>query len=668
LNDSRALSIVIAAPAPTSVNVTAQGGATTVAQGGQLQFSANVLPAQAPQQVQWGVAGHTGATISNAGLLTVNASVPVGTALTVTATANGTSVSGNATVNVAEAVTSFTVTFDLNGGTHTGGGQLTQTVQAGSAATAPTVTYTNHSFSGWSSSVTGMTLGNITGNVTFTANWTWIGGGNDNGTSNGGTWTPTQNATNFTIHGVTVNFTVSNNIATLQMPDAVITQIINATNNGNFNSTVSFNLSNLQGRSNLTGVQMPSVALERFANANLAVEIRLPNGTVHLDDVAAANAAEQASANITISLSRLTNAQRNQLNNAQRAVINNGDAIFRITMASGNVGISDFGDGVATVTLPFTGIFPAAVWYMNNAGEFVKMESTYNRTARTITFTTNHLSLFVAGHDDGTRNEVTAGDTDEGITDIPPGGYPNANYNPLTGAGDTEWINPFVDVSEVDWFFESVRFAHQNNLFSGTSATTFSPNSPMTRAMMVTVLHRMAGEPSVSGIANNFTDVQDGAWYDNAVRWAAANGIVSGIGNSQFAPGNNITREQMAVILNNFARHMGLDLPTIRTGVFVDEAEISAWAQDAVNALFEAGVISGMGNNHFNPRGQGTRAEVATMLRNFMDAVRFGPFAAGTDDYAILRDEDLYYHRKDEDESEQSLDSEENGEDEYVLR
>jgi len=156
-----------------------------------------------------------------------------------------------------------------------------------------------------------------------------------------------------------------------------------------------------------------------------------------------------------------------------------------------------------------------------------------------------------------------------------------------------------------------------------------------------------------STLNSPFTDIADTAWYHDAVAWAAANGIVSGIGNSQFAPSNNITREQMAVILNNFARHMGLDLPTIRTGTFVDEAEISAWAQEAVNALYEAGVISGMGNNHFNPQGQGTRAEVATMLRNFMEAVQFGPFAAGADDFAMLRDEDLYYDRRDEDELEQ---------------
>ena len=110
---------------------------------------------------------------------------------------------------------------------------------------------------------------------------------------------------------------------------------------------------------------------------------------------------------------------------------------------------------------------------------------------------------------------------------------------------------------------------------------------------------------------------------------------------------------------------MGLDLPTIRTDVFVDEAEISAWAQEAVNALYEAGIISGVGDNRFNPRGYGTRAQVATLLRNFMDAVQFGPFAATTDDYAMLRDEDLYYDRREE-EAERALagnDEEDNGAD-----
>jgi len=171
----------------------------------------------------------------------------------------------------------------------------------------------------------------------------------------------------------------------------------------------------------------------------------------------------------------------------------------------------------------------------------------------------------------------------------------------------------------------------------------------MTRAMMVTVLYRMAGEPSVDGLTNTFTDVENGRWHTAAVTWAAANGIVSGIGNGQFAPSNNITREQMAAILYRYAEHMGLTLPTIRTGTFADEAEISAWARESVNAMFEAGVLNGVGDNHFNPRGQGTRAEVATMLRNFMDAT-----GHGTTDPAMPNDDELYFDRREEEEAEQN--------------
>jgi len=137
-----------------------------------------------------------------------------------------------------------------------------------------------------------------------------------------------------------------------------------------------------------------------------------------------------------------------------------------------------------------------------------------------------------------------------------------------------------------------------------------------------------------------FEDVSPSAWYYNAVAWAEASGVVYGVGNGQFAPGNNITREQMAVIFFNYANFIGLELPTISTGTFADEGQISGWALQPVSAMFEAGIISGVGNNHFNPQGQGTRAEVATMLRNFMETVPFGPFAAATDDFAILGDED----------------------------
>ena len=196
--------------------------------------------------------------------------------------------------------------------------------------------------------------------------------------------------------------------------------------------------------------------------------------------------------------------------------------------------------------------------------------------------------------------------------EIPP------DTTPLGDLPPTPWTNPFTDVNDEDWFFQSVRFAHQNNLFAGTSSTTFSPNATMTRGMMVTVLHRMVGTPLAENSA--FSDVADGQWYANAVNWAAENGIVAGMGDGRFAPNASITREQMAQILNNYARFMGLELPSIRTGVFNDEEQISGWASQAVSTMFEAGIISGRGNGNFDPQGNATRAEVATLLRNFLEA------------------------------------------------
>ena len=179
------------------------------------------------------------------------------------------------------------------------------------------------------------------------------------------------------------------------------------------------------------------------------------------------------------------------------------------------------------------------------------------------------------------------------------------------------WANPFSDVKESDWFYNSVKYAHGSGLFSGTSVTTFSPNATMTRAMMVTVLHCMAGAPVAAKAA--FADVPDGAWYGDAVNWAVANHIVSGIGNDLFAPDAAVTREQMAVMLYNYAKAMHIQLPATRaTGSFADADQISAWAKEAVDAMYAAQILNGKGDGMFDPRGTATRAEVATMFMNFL--------------------------------------------------
>ena len=118
----------------------------------------------------------------------------------------------------------------------------------------------------------------------------------------------------------------------------------------------------------------------------------------------------------------------------------------------------------------------------------------------------------------------------------------------------TNGVLPFTDVREADWFYDDVVYAYENGLFSGTSDTTFSPNASMTRAMLVTVLYRLEGQPTVSG-RSGFSDVKLNSYYEDAVTWAADNGIVNGTGATTFSPNTNVTREQMAAILYRYAQY-----------------------------------------------------------------------------------------------------------------
>ena len=147
-----------------------------------------------------------------------------------------------------------------------------------------------------------------------------------------------------------------------------------------------------------------------------------------------------------------------------------------------------------------------------------------------------------------------------------------------------------------------------------------APDATMTRAMMVTVLYRMAGSPAAGN--SQFSDVPANIWYAEAVSWAASNGVVNGVGNNLFAPEENITREQMAVMLHNYCLLKNVTLPTTTTAHFSDAAAISDWAKSAVQAMANAGILKGMGDHTFVPRGNATRAEVAQMFMNFLEAMK----------------------------------------------
>ena len=202
--------------------------------------------------------------------------------------------------------------------------------------------------------------------------------------------------------------------------------------------------------------------------------------------------------------------------------------------------------------------------------------------------------------------------------------------NPPTGIDDVTvppsgYQNPFSDVVKGAWYYDSVMFVYSNGLMTGTndSPMLFSPNLPTTRGMIVTILYRLNGVPDVVDLPNPFDDVPAGAWYADAVKWAAENNIVSGYGGGKFGPMDNITREQLATILSNFANFAKMTFPVVHeyTG-FADEASISDFAEDAVERLFIAGIVGGKPDNNFDPRGSATRAEVSSMLTRLIIAAR----------------------------------------------
>ena len=184
------------------------------------------------------------------------------------------------------------------------------------------------------------------------------------------------------------------------------------------------------------------------------------------------------------------------------------------------------------------------------------------------------------------------------------------------------FANPFVDVNDGDWFFDSVAYAVKNGLFKGTSDTTFAPNSNMTRAMFVTVLYRMAGEPDASKYDNPFEDVKDGMWYTDAVCWAAANGIVKGVSDKAFAPNADVTREQAAAFMQRYASFQKYDVSAKNDlSAFTDAASISSWAKADMQWAVGAGLINGMTKTTIAPQGTATRAQVATILMRFCESV-----------------------------------------------
>lgn len=178
---------------------------------------------------------------------------------------------------------------------------------------------------------------------------------------------------------------------------------------------------------------------------------------------------------------------------------------------------------------------------------------------------------------------------------------------------------PFADVESDDWFYEDVQYVYSKGMMVGTKEDQFTPHATTTRGMIITILYRLEGEPTVSGL-NAFDDVAEGEWYSAAVKWAVKNEIVGGYGNGKFGPEDVITREQMAVILYRYAAFKGQDMTKAADlSKFTDNGEISGYAVPSLGWANAEGLVSGKGSGILDPLGSATRAEAAAILHRFCE-------------------------------------------------
>ena len=259
-----------------------------------------------------------------------------------------------------------------------------------------------------------------------------------------------------------------------------------------------------------------------------------------------------------------------------------GASVTKVTITSGSKSITSFGGRAITLLLPVSeSLFQTGkrcvVYQISESGAVDELTGLCRRQNNQlwVEVTTTHLSTFIA---------------------VPPIRL------------------PFTDVKESDWFYDAVVYAYTNELFNGTSATTFSPNSTMTRAMLVTVLWRLEGTPA-AGSASTFADVEPGSWYTDAVAWASSVGIVNGTSATTFDPNGSVTREQIAAILYRYAKTKGWNVNGASSlNVFADGSQVSEWAVRSMEWTYAKGLITGKDAGRLDPRGQASRAEVATIL------------------------------------------------------
>ena len=280
-----------------------------------------------------------------------------------------------------------------------------------------------------------------------------------------------------------------------------------------------------------------------------------------------------------------------------------------------NAGVTSTTVTVASTGIPVTSVSIIGGNFSLEAGATRQLEvsvSPANATNRNVAWSSNNTSVatvsangVVTGRATGTAT-ITATSQD----------------NSAISSSITVTVTPATQFNDIagHWAIDAINTVTSAGLFQGTAPGVFSPQSSMTRAMFAQVLANLEGA-NTGAYTANFNDVSSGAWYFGTVGWAADSGIITGVGNGNFAPNTPVTREQMAVMLYRYAEIKGITLPSITSGSFTDQGNISYWAVDAVSAVQAAGIVTGRPDGRFDPQATATRAEVATIFARFLEIV-----------------------------------------------
>ena len=363
---------------------------------------------------------------------------------------------------------------------------------------------------------------------------------------------------------------------------------------GNAQPVVTLDLS---GVADATAAVLSVEAAKLFSEHDVSVTVKLPDADITLAPDALAVLAAANNDSTTLITVEAAVVPKKELKGMQAAQVKGYETVVSIDVFAGGEKI----DVPLTVSLPYTlkaNENPAAVriWYMDADGNLTDLKGVFDPGTGMITFTVGHQSYFVVG------------------------------YDPVA-----LWVNIFSDISDEAWYYDAVAYANYYGLFEGVGGGHFAPAGSMTRAMFVTVLrnqearnHEISDSKQDTGGAPDgsavqiFSDVSADAWYFDAVQWAASLGIVSGVGEGRFDPDRSVTRQEIAVMLCNYADYKGSNVPENRAPLpLTDYDEIDVWAQQQSRQLIEAGVFSG-DNSSFRPKDAATRAEAAQLFKNFL--------------------------------------------------